>query len=116
MRRKRKESEARQAMRSEGSEQVCLLADYLELRKIKRHTHIQCYLLSLFFLFHSHIEEIGVLQGVIPGILFGVRRNCLGREKLEEKQESQNNREWKVSFPYLKQNICTGKKTWINKG
>lgn len=116
MRRKRKESEARQAMRSEGSEQVCLLADYLELRKIKRHTHIQCYLLSLFFLFHSHIEEIGVLQGVIPGILFGVRRNCLGREKLEEKQESQNNREWKVSFPYLKQNIRTGKKTWINKG
>lgn len=81
MRRKRKESEARQAMRSEGSEQECLLADYLELRKIKRHTHIQSYLLSPFFLFHSHIEEIGVMQGVIPGILFGVRRNCLGKRE-----------------------------------
>ena len=75
-------------MRSEGSGQECLLADYLELGKIKRHTHMQPYLIPSF-LFHSHIEEIGVLWGVIPGILFGVKSNCLGREKASERQKEE---------------------------
>ena len=75
-------------MRSEGPRQECLLADYLELGKIKRHTHIQSYLLPLFlpFSFNSHTEEIGVLRGVILRILFGVKRNCLRRGKAEERR------------------------------
>lgn len=78
---------ARQVMRSEGSGRECLLADYLELGKIKRHTHIQSYLLSSFLsLSHTHREEIGVLQGVIPRILFGVRRNSLRREEAKERE------------------------------
>lgn len=48
------------------------------------HTHDPILFLPPF-LFHTHIAEIGVLQGVIPRILFGVRRNCLGREKEREK-------------------------------
>lgn len=43
-----REQEARQATRSQVSGQECLLADYLELGKIKRHTHIQPYLLATF--------------------------------------------------------------------
>ena len=81
-------------MRSEGSGRECLLADYQELGKIKRHTHT---VLSSFFLsfcfFHTHIEEIGVLQGVIPRILFGVKRNCLRRvEKAEERRRQEGGR------------------------
>lgn len=80
-------------MRSEGLGRECLLADYLELGKIKRHTHIQSDLLpSFLFLFHTHIEVIGVLQGVIPRMLFGVKRNCLGRKKAEEREKETRER------------------------
>lgn len=47
--------EARQVMRSEGSGQECLLADYLELGKIKRHTHMQSYLLAPFFFSYAQV-------------------------------------------------------------
>lgn len=82
MRRKRKESEARQAMRSEGSEQVCLLADYLELRKIKRHTHIQCS--SSFALLSLSLTHRGdwSTAGCYP------RNSIWGKEKLSWEREA----------------------------
>lgn len=91
VREKRSGKEARQLMRSEGLGRECLLADYQELRKIKRHTHSPILFLPPF-LFHIHMEETGVvLQGVIQRILFGVKRNCLWREieKAKERRDQE---------------------------
>lgn len=109
-------------MRSEGSGRECLLADYLELGKIKRHTHIQSALLpSFLFLFHTHIEGIGLLEGVIPRMLFGEK------EKLSQEEEGRDERERegdkrarggeRVSFyiPIIK-SILVKKKRQISKG
>lgn len=76
-------------MRSEGSGRKCLLADYLELGKIKRHTHIQSYLLPSFLslsLSHTHRGDWST-AGCYP------KNSIWGKEKLSREGEEAEERE-----------------------
>ena len=76
-------------MRSEGSGRECLLADYVELGKIKRHTHIQSYLLQSFlYLSLSHAKRADwSTAGCYP------KNSIWGKEKWSREKESRGERE-----------------------
>lgn len=86
---RRSGEEGRQVMRREGPGRECLLADYLELGKIKRHTHIQSYLLSSFLslsLSHTYRGDWST-AGCYPW------NSIWGREEMSRGREGRGGRE-----------------------
>lgn len=74
-------------MRSEGSGRECLLADYLELGKIKRHTCTKSYLISSFLsLSHTHREDWSFAW-------FYPKNSISGKGKLSQEREGRGERE-----------------------
>lgn len=68
-------------MRREGSVQECLLADYLELGKIKRHTHTRSYLLPSFLSLSLTHRGDWSTAGCYP------KNSIWGKEKLSLERE-----------------------------